>query len=123
MSELILDAGRGYLADLKALHLDIQKLQQENAKLLDEVEARRFTDERTDKLLDELEAENKRLREREVAVFAKGYRNGYFEGSGGTTAFPSEVHQAFKKWDMSGRKTHLDIEADIARKALDNKAE
>lgn len=72
--------------------------------------------------VDELEAENKRLREREVAVFAKGYRNGYFEGSGGTTAFPSEVHQAFKKWDMSGRKTHLDIEADIAREALDNKA-
>ena len=45
MSELILDAGREYLADLKALHLDIQKLQQENAKLLDEVEARRFTDD------------------------------------------------------------------------------
>lgn len=109
--------------DNATLTARIAGLEQENAKLLDEVTARRFTDERTDKLLDELEAENKRLREREVAVFAKGYRNGYFEGSGGTTAFPSEVHQAFKKWDMSGRKTHLDIEADIARKALANKAE
>lgn len=39
----------------------VAELEQENAKLLDEVEARRFTDERTDKLLDELEAENKRF--------------------------------------------------------------
>lgn len=39
----------------------IAELEQENAKLLDEVTARRFTDERTDKLLDELEAKNKRF--------------------------------------------------------------
>lgn len=39
----------------------VAELEQENAKLLDEVEARRFTDERTDKLLDELEAEVARL--------------------------------------------------------------
>ena len=34
----------------------IAELEQENAKLLDEVTARRFTDERTDKLLDERQA-------------------------------------------------------------------
>ena len=41
----------------------VAELEQENAKLLDEVTERRFTDECTDKLLDELEAKNKRLRE------------------------------------------------------------
>lgn len=40
----------------------VAELEQENAKLLDEVTERRFTDECTDKLLDEREAENKRLR-------------------------------------------------------------
>lgn len=56
---------------LRNLTARIDELEQENAKLLDEVEARRFTDERTDKLLDELEAENKRLREalKQIAEF------------------------------------------------------
>lgn len=49
--------------DIDTLTARVAELEQENAKLLDEVTARRFTDERTDKLLDELEAENKRLRE------------------------------------------------------------
>lgn len=48
---------------LDALTTRIAELEQENAKLLDEVTARRFTDERTDKLLDELERKNKRLEE------------------------------------------------------------
>lgn len=57
----VLDAGEWYVADLKALTARVEELEQENAKLLDEVTARRFTDERTDKLLDELEAENERF--------------------------------------------------------------
>jgi hypothetical protein len=43
--------------DIATLTARVAELEQENAKLLDEVKARRFTDERTDKLLDELEAE------------------------------------------------------------------
>lgn len=80
----------------------IAELEQENAKLLDEVTARRFTDERTDKLLDELEAENKRLRE---AL--------------------NTIHKRIMGYEPDNR-----IEARffgelkiIARKALDNKAE
>lgn len=48
--------------DNATLAARIAELEQENAKLLDEVTERRFTDECTDKLLDEREAENKRLR-------------------------------------------------------------
>lgn len=48
--------------DNATLTARVAELEQENAKLLDEVTERRFTDECTDKLLDELEAENKRLR-------------------------------------------------------------
>lgn len=51
------------LIECATLTARVEELEQENAKLLDEVEVRRFTDERTDKLLDELEAENKRLEE------------------------------------------------------------
>ena len=42
--------------DNATLAARIEELEQENAKLLDEVTARRFTDECTDKLLDEREA-------------------------------------------------------------------
>lgn len=61
--------------------------------------------------------ENGRLRDREDAVFAKGYRRGFFDGSGGTTAFNTEVETAHQEWDERGRKTHLDI----ARAALESK--
>lgn len=57
--------------------------------------------------------ELKELRSREDAVFAKGYRKGYFDGTKGTTAFQSEVDEAWQIWVNSGRKTHLDREREI----------
>lgn len=54
-----------------------------------------------------LEAERERVVDREDAVFAKGYRRGFFDGSKGTTAFQSEVDDAWKFWVENGRKTHL----------------
>lgn len=87
---------------LDTLTARVAELEQDNAKLLDEVTARRFTDARTDKLLDELEAENKRLRE---AL--------------------NTIHKRLMAYEADNR-----IEARffgelkiIARKALDNKAE
>jgi len=46
--------------------------------------------------------------DREAAVFAKGYRSGFFDGSGGTTAFNDEVGAAYARWADKGKKTHLD---------------
>lgn len=42
---------------------------------------------------------------KEDAIFAKGYRSGYFDGSG-ATAFESEVANAHEIWNSTGRKTH-----------------
>lgn len=49
---------------------------------------------------------------REDAVWAKGYRAGFWDGGGGekggSTAFQSEVDAAHARWVEGGRKTHLD---------------
>lgn len=93
--------------DIATLTARVAELEQENAKLLDEVKARRFTDERTDKLLDELEAENKRLREalKQISEFKAG--------------IPCPDGRS----DCAVYHTRRTDEAMIAREALDNKAE
>ena len=85
--------------DIATLTARVAELEQENAKLLDEVEARRFTDERTDKLLDELEADNKRLREALERI----------------ANYPDEGM-------FTSLAPHYEMRTN-ARKALDNKAE
>ncbi len=57
----------------------------------------------------------------EDAIFAKGYRSGYFDGSGGITAFQSEVKEAHERWETTGRKTHLDFTADALGASAEGK--
>jgi hypothetical protein len=63
-------------------------------------------------LLDEVErlrAENSL--EHEAAVFAKGYRKGFWNGSGNNvTPFQSEVDNAYDNWVRGGKRTHLTME-------------